>query len=449
MRVFYLINIFGLLFISFVQAQIEGEGEFQRTFGGPKKDNSSHIIETADKGFISVGSTESFGAGKSDIYVVKMDALGKLEWAKTFGGAENDFGHGLDKTKDGNYVILGHSGSYAKELTDLCLFKIDIKGNVLWSLTYEIDKSEYAHCLKATTDGGFIVLAETIDFSGIEKNADVLVLKVSSSGEVEWSRSYGGPKSDYGYSIEECGDKGFVIGGETNSFGAGEYDYYLLKISKDGKMQLSKTYGDTLSDYGRFALPTSDGGYIIGGNTINFHASDIDFCIARVDKNGEPVWSKLHGGAATDYLLSMKILPDDGFVVCGYTNSFDLPAEDAFITTFLSSGRSVWGKTYGGELADYGVSFSFGNNGSIIMSGSTASFGAQEEDLLVVKTFFKRTNYDCNSHAVNPLITSGVTLKVSSGGIESDIKAKAAKIEFTIGETVTTEQNLCTEVEEE
>src|SRR5947208_1543534 len=113
--------------------------EFQRTYGGLKKDNSYHVLETSDKGYLSIGSTESYGAGKSDIYVIKMDSLGNLEWAKSYGGPENDYGHYMDKTKDGNYIILGHSASYTMEFTDMCLIKIDIKGNVIWSKTYGMD----------------------------------------------------------------------------------------------------------------------------------------------------------------------------------------------------------------------------------------------------------------------------------------------------------------------
>jgi hypothetical protein len=441
------IVIFHLFF--FINTSVLAQNEFQRTYGGMKKDNSYHVIETSDKGFISIGSTESFGAGKSDIYVIKMDSLGNLEWAKSYGGPENDYGHYMDKTKDGNYIILGHSASYTKEFTDICLIKIDIKGNVLWSKTYGMDKSEYSNCIKTTEDGGFIILGETINFRGSDKNSDILVIKTSSTGGFEWSKVIGGKNTDYGYSIEQTKDNGYIIGGETNSFGAGEWDFYLVKLAKNGKLEWTKTYGEMLSDYGRFALPTSDGGYLLGGNTVNFGASDFDFCVTKVDKNGEPIWAKKYGGVATDYLLSMRLLPDDGFVACGYTNSFDLTAEDAFVITFHSSGRSIWGKTYGGTLNDFGVSFSFGSNNSIIMGGSTNSFGVQEEDVYIVKTYIKRTNKDCNAHPVNPLITGSVKFKVSTGGTESDLNAVESNIELIITKTLTAEQILCIESEDD
>jgi hypothetical protein len=422
--------------------------EFQRTYGGMKKDNSYHVMETADKGFLSIGSTESFGAGKSDIYLIKMDSLGNMEWAKAYGGPENDYGHYMDKTKDGNYIILGHSASYAAQFTDICIMKIDIKGNIIWSKSFGMDKSEYANSIKTTADGGFIILGETINFIGSDKNSDIILIKTDSKGDFEWSKIFGGKSTDYGYSVEQTKEGGYIIGGETNSFGAGEWDFYLVKISKEGNFEWGKTYGEALSDYGRFAMCTSDGGYIIGGNTVNFKSSEFDFVVAKVDKNGEPLWAKMYGGTATDYLLSMKMLPDDGFVVCGYTNSFDLPAEDAFITIFNSNGRSIWGKTYGGKLNDYGVSFSFGSNGSIIMGGSSNSFGAQEEDVYIVKTYLKRTSNDCNSHPVNPLITTSIKLKVSSGGHEYDIHAMESPINLTITPTLTAEQILCIEEED-
>ncbi len=444
----YITKYHPLILLFMITFTAHAQKEFQRTYGGMKKDNSYHVLQTSDKGYLSIGSTESFGSGKSDIYLIKMDSSGNLEWAKTYGGAENDFGHYIDKTKDGNYIILGHSASYAKEFTDLCLIKIDVKGNVLWAKSYGMDKSEYANSIKTTSDGGFVILGETINFIGSDKNSDILVVKTTADGTFEWSKIYGGKSTDYGYTIEQTKDMGYIIGGETNSFGAGEWDFYLLKLAKDGRLEWAKTYGELLSDYGRCAVQTADGGYLIGGNTINFNASEFDFVISKVDKNGEPQWTKMHGGAGTDYMLSMKLMENDQFVVCGYTNSFDLPAEDAFITLFHSSGKSVWGKTYGGNFNDYGVSFSFTDDNSIITGGSTNSFGAQMEDVYIIKTALKRTNNDCNSHPVNPLISTNIKLKVSSGGHEFDLHAVESPIELTMTKTLTAEQILCIPEEE-
>lgn len=422
--------------------------EFQRTYGGMNKENSYQIIETPDKSAFSLGSTESFGSGKSDIYLIKIDSIGNLIWGKAYGGVHNDFGHFVDKTKDGNLIILGHSLSYSQEYPDICLIKVNYNGEVLWSKSYGLDKSDYSTVVKATSDGGYIILGETINFIGNEKNSDILIIRTDDKGEVLWSKIYGGKNTDYAYTLEETTDGGFIVGGETNSYGAGEWDFYLLKLKGDGSVDWSKTFGEKLTDYGRAAIQSQDGGYIIAGNTFNFNTKDLDIFIAKLNSKGEVEWSRTYGGEATDYILNMALVKN-GFVATGYTNSFNLSAEDAFIIHFNNAGIALWAKAFGSKFNDYGVAIAPTSNDGLIITGSTRSFGTVGEDIFIVKTLLNKNSKECNTTTLYPLVTAKINLKIGMGHYDYDLHCNTTDITVNVSNTVTAEQIVCHEEEDD
>jgi hypothetical protein len=423
-----------------------GQVEFQRSFGGMKKENSYQVLQTSDKGYLSLGSTESFGNGKSDIYLIKMDSMGNLKWSKTYGGAGNDFGHSLEKTKDGNYIILGHGSSFSKEYNDLCLIKIDNDGKVIWSKAYGLDASDYANSVIATSDGGFVILAETINFIGNDKNSDILIIKVDAEGVIQWSKVFGGNNTDYAYSIQQTKEGGYIVGGETNSYGAGEWDFYLLKLKADGAVEWSKTYGESGTDFGRYAQQTPDGGYIIGGNTVNYRAEGFDICLIKVDLNGEIEWTKVYGGAGTDYLLNLKIVGEKGFVVVGYTNSSDLLSEDVLVMKFNYSGNIVWTKVYGSPMNDYGVALTVISDNDIIIGGSTKGFGTTDDDVYIIKTTLKFIGKPCNLNSFLPFTKKKAIVKTGKGYYDYDLHSDERKIEINVSSPVTAEQVLCSDL---
>jgi hypothetical protein len=437
-------NIFKIFFISCIALQTGwAQVEFQRSFGGMKKENSYQVLQTSDKGYFSLGSTESFGLGKSDIYLIKMDSMGNLKWSKTYGGAGNDYGHSMVKAKDGSYAILGHGSSFSKDYNDLCLIKINEEGTVLWSKAYGLDASDYSNSIEVTSDGGFIILAETINFIGNDKNSDILVIKVNSEGIIQWSKVFGGNGTDYAYSIQQTKEGGFVIGGETNSYGVGEWDYYMLKLKADGAVEWSKTYGESGIDFGRYAQQTPDGGYIIGGNTVNYKADGFDVCLIKVNSTGEIEWTKVYGGSGTDYLLSLKLIGEKGFVVVGYTNSADFSSEDVLVMKFNFSGNIQWTKSFGSNMNDYGVALTVISDDEIIIGGSTKGFGTMDDDVYIIKTTLKFITKPCNQNSFFPLTKKKAVVKIGKGHYDYDLHSDERKIEMGVSSPVTAEQVLC------
>jgi hypothetical protein len=429
-------------------AQSADNKHFQYTFGGGKKDFLYSTVETDDKGFISVGYTESFGAGNFDMYVIKSNSEGKLEWSKTYGGNKEDYGRSVVKSQDGKgYLLLGYSNSFSENsYFDIYLIKIDLQGDTLWSRYYGLDRSEYGYSIIATKDGGYMLLGEVINNINGEKNADVMLVKISAEGEFEWSKIYGGNLTDYLYSIEQLADGSYLMGGETNSFGAGEWDFLAVKIDVEGKLLLAKTYGALVTDYGRFASSTSDGGMLIGGNSYNFGAGDMDFVLVKTDKDGKIEWSQSYGDVGAEYMLDMKKMPEGGFVISGYTNSFGSQVEDIFLLNIREDGKINWAKTMGGEFGDYGVSVLPTSDHAIVVTGNTKSFGVKSDDCFIFKVESKLSRNLCNSMIIRPITQSYLKIRTSDARL---YELETHIIDHHIPTVITTvesiEQKLCTE----
>ena len=210
-----------------VKAQ-EPEMEWSKTFGGPRVDGGVSVQQTSDGGYIVVGETNSFGAGGSDVYLVKTDSNGNMQWNKTFGGSKDDWGFSVQQTRDGGYIIAGKTDSFGAGGSDVYLVKTDSNGNMQWNKTFGGNYYDFGCSVQQTSDGGYIIVGTTFSFGA--GSYDVYLIKTDSSGNMQWSKTFGGPEDDWGYSVQQTGDGGYIVVGETNSFGAGNIDIWLIKL---------------------------------------------------------------------------------------------------------------------------------------------------------------------------------------------------------------------------
>ena len=270
---------------------------FTRTYGGVYSDAAGAARQTSDGGYIAAGRTGSSGAGGNDVYLVKTDPGGNELWAKTFGGAGADAGNSVTQTSDGGYIVIGNtdSGAGAK---DVFLVKTGSNGDMLWSRTFGGSAADDGNSVVETSGGGYIIAGETGSFGA--GSYDVYLVKTDSSGNALWSRTFGGSGADDAHSVRQTSDGGYIIAGDTGSFGAGGSDVYLIKTDPDGIELWSKTFGGTGSDYGHSVGETSDGGYIVSGYTGSFGAGANDVYLVKTDPNGNELWSRAFGGTGTD-----------------------------------------------------------------------------------------------------------------------------------------------------
>jgi len=212
-----------------IKADASGNKEWEKTFGGSSWDNAYSVEPTTDGGYIIAGATSSYGVGSYDVYLIKTDASGNKEWEKTIGGGGWDNAYSVRQTTDGGYIIAGTTDSYGAGLEDVYLIKTDASGNKEWEKTSGGSSSDFAYSVKPTTDGGYIIAGATSSCGA--GSYDVYLIKTDASGNKEWEKAIGGSSSDFAYSVEQTTDGGYIIAGATDSHGAGGGDVYLVKVS--------------------------------------------------------------------------------------------------------------------------------------------------------------------------------------------------------------------------
>ena len=296
-----------------IKTDASGNEEWNKLFGGTAWDVFYSVQQTDDRGFIAVGLTMSFGAGAYDIYLVKTDVDGNQLWSKTFGGTSWDNGWSVQQTADGGFVVLGETRSSGAGLIDTWLIKTDALGNKEWSKTFGGYEDDRCWLVQQTADGGFIMAGETRSFGA--GNWDGGLVKTDVDGLEEWSRTFGGTDWDNLRSVQQTTDGGFIVAGDTWSSGAGLGDAWLIKTDALGNEELSKTFGGTDWDIAWSVQQTTDGGFIIAGGSSGPDWGD--GWLIKTDASGNEEWNKFFGGTAWDYFRSVQQTTDGGFIVAG------------------------------------------------------------------------------------------------------------------------------------
>jgi len=306
-----------------------GDTLWTRTFGGSGTDYGYDIQSTVDGGFIIVGKTRSFGAGMMDVYLIKTDLLGLAQWTKTFGGTQNDDGMSVRQTPDSGYIVCGTTNSFGAGYTDVYLIKTNPLGDTLWTRAYGGAGGDLGYAVRIVPGGGFIICGTTGSFG--TGYSSMYTVRTDADGDTLWTTTYGGNSADLGYAVENALDGGFVFAGATASFGMGYYDAYLVKTDADGWLVWDSTYGGSGDDRAYSVCPTGDGGYILAGTTESFGSGMIDVYVVKTDPLGEKLWDNTFGGAKADYCYKILEEPQHNYFLVGQSYSYSSGGSDIYV----------------------------------------------------------------------------------------------------------------------
>jgi len=314
-----------------------GSSVWQKTYGGSDYDAAFSIQKTSDSGFIVVGTTYSFGSGESDCWVLKLDSTGSVVWQKAYGGNGWDGANSVQETLDGGFIVAGWTDSFGSGGNACWVLKLDSTGNVVWQKAYGGSYDDSATSIQETLDGGFIVAGYTNSFGS--GSYDFWVLKLDSTGNVVWQKACGGTDYDSATSIQETSNGGFIVAGSTESFGTGSRDFWVLKLDSTGNVVWQKAYGGSAVDSATSIQETLDGGFIVAGYTQSFGAGEEDFWVLKLDSTGNVVWQKACGGTDYDIAYSIQETSDSGFIVAGTTYSFGAGISDYWVLKLNANGN--------------------------------------------------------------------------------------------------------------
>ena len=308
-----------------------GNEQWDKTFGGSGWDVGFSVEQTSDGGYIVAGYTRSCGAGGNDMWLIKTDAGGNKQWDKTFGGSGWDGAYSVEQTSDGGYIIAGWRGCYVgRHLTNVWLIKTDSEGNEQWDKTFGGLLWDVGRCVGQTSDGGYIITGKTWSYGA--GCYDVWLIKTDSEGNKQWNKTFGGSEWDVGNCVEQTSDGGYIIAGRTTSYGAGAGDAWLIKTDSEGDKQWDKTFGGSGYDVSYFVEQTSDGGYIIAGETRSYADSRGDVWLIKTDSEGNEQWDKTFGGLGCyDVSYSVDQTSDGGYIVTGWTRSYGAGRDDLWL----------------------------------------------------------------------------------------------------------------------
>lgn len=304
-------------------------------YGGNNDDEGNAVVQTSDGGFVAAGYTKSYGSGGTDFYLIKVDANGNQLWDRVFGGTSDEEVYSIVMTDDGGFLLAGATSSFGSGSRDIWLVKSDASGNQQWTKTIGGLSSDGARSISKTSDGGYIITGWTFSY-GPGAVGNVWLVKTDAAGNMVWNKFFGGTDVDRGLSAKQTSDGGYLLTGYTASSGAGLDDMLLIKTDSLGNAQWQNTFGGSGRDYGNSVIQSSDGGFVVTGYTLSYGAGGDDLWIVKTNELGNQLWSKTLGGAQSDvgnYLIETS---DGSFIITGHTLSRGAGLHDVWLIKLAS-----------------------------------------------------------------------------------------------------------------
>lgn len=373
-----------LVLLLFPFAGIGQQITFEIIYGGEGYDEARSIWQTTDGGYIVAGTSGSYPSGNSDVFLLKIDSVGAIQWFKFPGGADLQAGYSVQQTSDGGFIVAGLTDAGDFGGYDVYLMKTDENGDSLWSKTYGATDWDFGYSVEETSDNGFIIGGTTFSFG---KGEQMYLIKTDADGDTAWTKTFGGAGQENAKRATQTTDGGYVLIGYTDSYGAGEKDIFILKTNASGDSVWSKTYGTVNNDEGTFVDVTSDNKMIMCGFAENYQDGKTYAFYAKLDNAGNESFVNYLGAPSGDeYPYVIRETPDGGFAYAGYVEGVGAGNKDFRLLKVNAGGNWQWGRTAGGLSDDIANSMQVTSDGGFILAGYSKNFGNDPDNIMVLKT---------------------------------------------------------------
>jgi hypothetical protein len=356
-------------------------GGWMKTFGETGDDCGYSVLQTPDGGYIVTGYAEL-----DDVWLIKTDGNGNKIWDRTFGGPDFEWGgQSVQQTTDKGYIIVGITNSFGAGGYDVWLIKTNSIGKEIWNKTFGGRDLDCGFSVQQTTDGGYIIAGQTQSFGA--GDWDFWLIKTDDNGNKIWDRTFGGADSDEGHSVLQTTDGGYIIVGSTWSFSNGGfvYDVWMIKTDGNGNEIWNKTFGGTGSDEGWCIQQTTDGGYVIAGSSGTL-GGNMKFWLIKTNSNGVEIWNKKFGGPDNYLSYFVQQTSDGGYIIIGEKHpTWDING-DVWLVKTDGNGTKEWERTFGGPYWDEGRCVQQTIDGGYIIVGYTCASYGLNGDVWLIKT---------------------------------------------------------------
>lgn len=378
LAILFMVGMVGsVILANMAEATVVPVEEWNRTYGGSGTDVIRSVQQDLDGGFVSAGSTTSYGASGDDVWVIKTDINGTILWNKTFGGNGRDIAYCIVRTSDGGYAL---AGSIGISVSGAWVIKIDSSGNESWNKTFA---GEGFRSIQQTLDGGYILAGSTRSLSYISR---AWLVKIDSTGNESWNKTFG---TNYGFlsSVQQTLDRGYILAGDIISTGSNTPSGWLIKTNENGTALWSKVFRDILSANIYSVQQTSDNGFVVAGRTGSYESgvAYVKGWLIKTNSSGNEEWNKTYGGKGYHDIQSVKQDLDAGYIFAGIANSYDGRGNNGWLTKTNSIGNEEWNTTFGGISDQVAFSFQPMLEGGYILAGYNVTYGTGDIDGWLVK----------------------------------------------------------------
>lgn len=369
----------------FISVQSSAQISWEKLFSKKSTDVFRSVAEATAGGYILAGYTSDSTVNDTDAYVVRMNTSGDTLWTKRINGTSSrkDLFYKVINTADGGYAFCGYSTSFGSGSDDAYWVKTDASGNITWTKTWGGIGRDRAQDIIQTSDGGYAITGYTT--SAPAQYYDAFIIRTNSSGDTLWTKRYGASGFDDANSIRELPDGGFIIGGQSTNGGTG-LDLYLVRTNSSGVSIWTNRWGTAGTDNIEHIVRNNDGTFILAGGTDDVSGlGGNDGYLVKTDTGGTQIWAKIYGGSDQDDFHRVEATTDGGYIASGTSRSSGPLEPNMWLMKVTSAGDSTWSRTLGGVNHDHGYSGMQTSDGGYIMAGYSSSFAFNGEDAYVVK----------------------------------------------------------------